>query len=169
MVSLHNHPSCQWAIDFSVFLSFLRKSLGNFFPCNWFFRWPMKVSKSELSKIVERWKYLFKPNSRKWKWKYSLGQNTSDSNKRMILLTEFLLPMYKPVLKLMGLAEMPKSDSFIWLIPLSVIPLSGTHCSKKMAIWICFLHYDLQRFSTLCNVSIYRFFNPFLFFLKLID
>jgi hypothetical protein len=46
----------------------------------------------------------------------------------MIPLTEFLFPMYKPVLKLMGLAEVPKSDSIIRLIPLSVIPLSGAHC-----------------------------------------
>jgi hypothetical protein len=58
----------------------------------------------------------------------TLGQNTFDSNKRMIPLTEFLFPMYKPLLKLMGLAEVPKSDSIIQLIPLSVIPLSGAHC-----------------------------------------
>jgi hypothetical protein len=49
--------------------------------------------------------------------------------------------MYMPVLKLMGLAEGPKSDSIIRLIPLSVIPLSGAHCTikKKLKLWKLFV------------------------------
>jgi hypothetical protein len=34
----------------------------------------------------------------------------------------------------MGLAEVPNSDSIIQLIPLSVIPLSGAHCTTNFSL-----------------------------------
>jgi hypothetical protein len=62
-----------------------------------------------------------------------LGQRETDSNNQLILISESTKHT-KAGNGNLGFEKWDKFDPINWLIPLSVIPLSGAHCTKWVIV-----------------------------------